>query len=64
MKSRLLEEVETDRQARLDALTPAERVALSLRLGQRARTVYAAAHGVTLAEAHAALVAGRDGCRS
>ena len=63
MRSRLLEEADAERRDRLAALSPEERVALSLRLGRRARAIYAAAHGVSLAEAHAALVAARDRSR-
>ena len=64
MRSKLLDDVNAKRQARILAMTPAERVALSLRLGQRDRAVYAAAHGVSAAEARAALVGARDRCRT
>ena len=51
MKSRVAEEVRAAQQAEVLAMTPEERLALSLRLGQQALADYMQTHGVTREEA-------------
>ena len=51
MKSRVAEEVRAAHQAEVMAMTPAERVELSFRLGEQAVQDYMQTHGVTREEA-------------
>ena len=46
MRSRIASEVERQRRERLAAMTPAERVALAMRLGEAGLASYMTAHGV------------------
>lgn len=63
MKSRSATATREARLAREAALTPEERVMLSLKLGQRACAMYAAGQGLTLHEARAALNAKKQDAR-
>jgi hypothetical protein len=60
MKSRVADEVRRERVERELAMSPAERVALALQLGREAAEEYAAAHGMSVAEARRALAAARQ----
>jgi hypothetical protein len=51
MKSRAADAERAAEQRAMERLSPAERVALALRLGRESRERYAAAHGITVAEA-------------
>ncbi|NOT45462.1 MAG: hypothetical protein HOP14_12745 [Acidobacteria bacterium] len=59
MRSRTANETDAERQARVLQMTPAERVALAMRLGEEGLAAYMVMHNVTRATAIAQIKARR-----